>query len=90
MSPTAAVTLFGEYARVPFAFPTFTTWTLTVPVDVEDEAEEVLEAAEYLLGDAFIIFLGCGLTKSAANAQGRQSKICQLHFDEVCGFLIST
>jgi hypothetical protein len=29
ISPTAAVTEFGEYARVPFAFPTLTTWTVT-------------------------------------------------------------
>lgn len=28
ISPTAATTLFGEYARVPFALPTFTTCTV--------------------------------------------------------------
>jgi hypothetical protein len=28
MSPTAATRLLGSYARVPFAFPTFTTWTV--------------------------------------------------------------
>ena len=28
MSPTAAAIELGEYARVPFAFPTLTTWTV--------------------------------------------------------------
>jgi len=28
MSPTAAVTLLGEYAMVPFELPTLTTWTV--------------------------------------------------------------
>jgi len=28
ISPTAAVIEFGEYSRVPFAFPTLTTWTV--------------------------------------------------------------
>ena len=37
MSPTAAVILLGEYARVPFEFPTFTTCTVTAPVDFVDE-----------------------------------------------------
>jgi len=46
MSPFAETMLSGEYANVPFEFPTLTTCTLTVPVDEEDEDDEVLEAAE--------------------------------------------
>lgn len=32
MSPTAALILFGRKARVPFAAPTWTTWTVTPAV----------------------------------------------------------
>jgi len=39
ISPTAALMSFGEYANVPFAFPTFTTWTVTAPVGIPDMAE---------------------------------------------------
>jgi len=44
MSPTAAVMLLGEYASVPFALPTLTTWTVT-PLAVEAAAEVVVVAA---------------------------------------------
>jgi hypothetical protein len=43
MSPTAATTLLGEYANVPFALPTLTTWTVTL-LAVE-AAAEVVDAA---------------------------------------------
>jgi hypothetical protein len=50
MSPTFALMLLGLYAKVPFALPTFTActtiWPVEVPVPVEEEAEEVVVAAE--------------------------------------------
>ena len=65
MSPTAAVTESGEYARVPFAFPTLTTWTV-VP------AASWLLVLSLILGDE-------EHTKGAADAQGRECECCELH-----------
>lgn len=73
MSPTAATTLLGEYAKVPLAFPTVTTWTMT-PL-----------AAVSGISDMFFDFkhLHSGLTKGAADAQEREGESSELHVEDL-------
>jgi hypothetical protein len=65
ISPFAAVIESGENARVPFAFPTLTTWTVV--------------AVGCLLGRGLMFGEMEGLTKGAADAQGREGESCELH-----------
>ena len=69
MSPTAAVIESGEYASVPFAFPTLTTWTV-----VPAASGQLMTCSNFDADGAE------GLTKGAANAQGREGESCELHF----------
>jgi hypothetical protein len=69
---------------VPFALPTFTTCTLTWPVEVEAVEEEVVVAAGWKSVLCILLWFCLDVlehTESRADAQSRQGEGCELHID---------